>query len=58
MGNRWKKAFDDFVSYRFAAAVIASLFFASLAGWIAQELVPPDFAERMPFASFRVPRRK
>ena len=31
MGNRWKKAFDDFVSYRFAAAVIASLFFASLA---------------------------
>ncbi len=46
MEGRLKKIPEGFVSYRFAAIVIASLFFASLAGWIAQELVPPDFVER------------
>ena len=46
MANRLKKMPEGFISYRFAAIVIAALFFASLAGWVAQELVPPDFVER------------
>jgi cytochrome c biogenesis protein len=36
----------SFISYRFAVAVIAVLFGASAVGWIATELVPPDFLER------------
>ncbi len=49
MGIRVKKTADGFISNRFAVVVIAGLFFASLAGWIAQELVPPDFIERRAF---------
>ncbi len=49
MANRLKRTSEGFISYRFAAIVIAALFFASLAGWIAQELVPPDFVERKAF---------
>lgn len=36
----------SFISYRLAVAVIAILFGASAVGWIATELVPPDFLER------------
>lgn len=46
MAKGLRKASENLVSYRFAAIAIGVLFFASLAGWIAQELVPPDFVER------------
>ncbi len=48
MANRWQKSGEGFISHRFAVAVIAALFLASLAGWIVQELVPPDFPGRRP----------
>ncbi|MDD4857994.1 MAG: cytochrome c biogenesis protein ResB [Candidatus Krumholzibacteria bacterium] len=43
--NRNKKS-GTFISNRFAVIVIAVLFGASIAGWIATELVPPDFPAR------------
>jgi len=47
MNEKRKGAGEGFISYRFAVAVIAILFGASMAGWIATELVPPDFLERL-----------
>jgi cytochrome c biogenesis protein len=37
---------ERFISQRFAVTVIAILLGASAAGWLATELVPPDFLER------------
>ena len=49
MAKRPRRSFEELVSYRFAIGVIAAFFVASLAGWIAQELVPPDVPERLAF---------
>jgi cytochrome c biogenesis protein len=38
-----------FISNRLAVIVITVLFGASLAGWIATEIVPPDFPERIEY---------
>jgi len=49
MGGKRRKNGRLFISHRFAVIVIALLFSASLAGWIATELVPPDFPARVDF---------
>ena len=49
MSERTKRAGGGIISYRFAVTVIALLFGASAAGWIATELVPPDFPEKTEF---------
>jgi cytochrome c biogenesis protein len=41
-----KRAGGMLISQRFAVIVIAIIFGASMAGWIATEFVPPDFLER------------
>jgi cytochrome c biogenesis protein len=46
MGAQRGKGSGHFISQRFAVTVIAILFGASAAGWLAIELVPPDFVER------------
>ena len=46
MGGKQRTVAESFISFRFAVTVIAILFGASLAGWIATELVPPDFLDR------------
>ena len=48
----------SFISYRLAVAVIAILFGASAAGWIATEIVPPDFLEREDLYRKRGGRRR
>lgn len=47
MAKRPRRPIEEIVSQRFAIGVIAAFFVASLAGWIAQELVPPDVPERL-----------
>jgi cytochrome c biogenesis protein len=49
MSEERRTARGSIVSNRFAAIVIAILFGASLAGWIATEIVPPDFPDRTEF---------
>jgi cytochrome c biogenesis protein len=49
MNEKRGAARGNFISNRFAVVVIAVLFGASLAGWIATEIVPPDFPERGDF---------
>jgi cytochrome c biogenesis protein ResB len=49
MNEKRRAAGGSFISNRFAVVVIAVLFGASLAGWIATELVPPDLPERGDF---------
>ena len=49
MGGKQRTAAGTFISYRFAVTMIAILFGASLAGWIATEFVPRDFLEREDF---------
>ena len=49
MNEERRAAKGNFISNRFAVIVIAVLFGASLAGWIATEIVPPDFPERGDF---------
>jgi cytochrome c biogenesis protein len=44
-----KRSGERLISYRFAVTVIALLFGASAAGWIATELVPPNFPEKTEF---------
>ena len=46
MEVKTKRSSEQFISQRFAVIVIAILLGASSAGWIATELVPPDFIER------------
>jgi cytochrome c biogenesis protein len=46
MSEKGGAAGSNFISNRFAVIVIAILFGASLAGWIATEIVPPDFPDR------------
>ncbi len=46
MNEKRAAARGSFISNRLAVIVIAVLFGASLAGWIATEIVPPDFPER------------
>ncbi len=46
MNEKRAAARGNFISNRLAVIVIAVLFGASLAGWIATEIVPPDFPER------------
>jgi cytochrome c biogenesis protein len=46
MSGKRKGSLGSFISYRLAVTVIAVLFGASMVGWIATELVPPDFLER------------
>ncbi len=49
MNERRGTAGRSLISNRFAVITIAILFGASLAGWIATELVPPDFPAREAF---------
>lgn len=51
LGNGRKSALEILASFHLAVSFIAVLFFASLAGWIAQELLPADFPERVAFYS-------
>ena len=46
MGGKQRITVGTFISYRFAVSVIAVLFGASLAGWIATVRIPPDYLER------------
>jgi cytochrome c biogenesis protein len=46
MSEKRGNAGANFISNRFGGIVIAILFGASLAGWIATEIVPPDFSGR------------
>jgi cytochrome c biogenesis protein len=46
VSEQTKRAGGWIVSYRFAAGVIGVLLGASAAGWIATELVPPDFPKK------------
>jgi cytochrome c biogenesis protein len=48
MGDIRRRAGESFISQRFAVIVIAILFGASAAGWLATELVPANFVEQKP----------
>lgn len=49
MSEKRRAAGGSFISNRLAVIVIAILFGASLAGWIATEIVPSDLPDRMDF---------
>jgi cytochrome c biogenesis protein ResB len=49
LNEKREAAKRNLISHRFAVITIAILFGASLAGWIATELVPPDFPAKEAF---------